>query len=148
MENNENDYESYFRNEFQKMDQNRDGLISYQDLMKLMKKCGYKCTEAELQDYVNEVEINERGEIGQEAFLDIISKCQEENDNQNELFELFCMFDKDKTKLLTIKNVKEIFSKIDENIKDEEILLIFKENDLDKDGYLNFDEFCRMVKNK
>ena len=59
LQNNENDYESYFRNEFQKMDQNRDGLISYQDLMKLMKKCGYKCTEAELQDYVNEVEINE-----------------------------------------------------------------------------------------
>ena len=42
----------------------------------------------------------------------------------------------------------DIFSKIDENIKEEEILQMFKECDLDHDGYLNYQEFTRMIKNK
>ena len=148
MEGSEDDGEYQFRVEFQKIDKDRDGLISYQELMILMKKCGYPCTDAELQDYVNDVNINENGEIGEQAFLDIIVKCQEEVDTQEELFELFKIFDKNNKSLLTPQNVFDIFRKIDENIKYEEILQMFKECDLDRDGYLNYNEFCRMVKNK
>ena len=42
----------------------------------------------------------------------------------------------------------DIFSKIDENIKEEEILQMFKECDLDNDGFLNYEEFKRMIRNK
>ena len=144
----DDDGEHQYRIEFQKIDKDRDGLISYQELMILMKKCGYPCTDAELQDYVNDVNINENGEIGEQAFLDIIVKCQEEVDTQEELFELFKIFDKNNKSLLTPQNVFDIFRKIDENIKYEEILQMFKECDIDHDGYLNYNEFCRMVKNK
>ena len=141
MEGNEEDGEYQFRAEFQKIDKDRDGLISYQELMILMKKCGYPCTDAELQDYVNDVSINENGEIGEQAFLDIIVKCQEEADTQDELLELFKIFDKNNKSLLTPQNVFDIFRKIDENIKYEEILQMFKECDLDNDGVCNYQDF-------
>ena len=137
-----------YRIRFQKADKDKDGKISYHELMALLKSCNNECSEAELQDYVNDVEIDENGRIGEEAFLEIISKIQEENDSENELQEAFNIFDKNNTGVITPKNVLAVFSKIDDTIKEEEILRMFKECDLDKDGYLNFKEFSRMIKNK
>ena len=73
-----------------------------------------------------------------EAFLDIIENYQRANDTEEELQEVFKIFDKNNTKLITPKNVMDVFSKIDESIKEEEILQMFKECDLDRDGYLNY----------
>ena len=137
-----------YRQLFYKVDKNKDGLISFEELKLLMEESRYPCSDAELQDYVNDVDINENGELDVEAYLDIIANCQKENDTEEELQEVFKIFDKNNTKLITIKNVMDIFSKIDENIKEEEILQMFKECDLDHDGYLNYEEFTRMIKNK
>ena len=137
-----------FASKFKKADKDKDGLISFQELMVLMNKCNCECSEAELQDYVNDVDINEEGQLDCNAFLSIVEKYQEERDSQTELNNVFQIFDKNKTGLITPKNVLEIFRKIDETIKEEEILQMFKECDLDKDGYLNREEFIRMIKNK
>ena len=147
-EENQSDYSKHFENMFRKADKNQDGLISYQELKTLMKDCGYPVSDAELQDLVNDVDINENGELGIDSFLDIISNYQNENDTDEEIQEVFKIFDKNHTKLITTKNVMDIFSKIDENIKEEEILQMFKECDLDNDGFLNYEEFKRMIRNK
>ena len=137
-----------FKTRFYQADKDKNGLISYQELKQLLEKLRYPCSEAELQDYVNEVDINENGDLGLEAFLDIIEIIQKENDTEEELQEVFKIFDKNNTKLITTENVYDVFSKIDENIKKEEIYQMFKECDLDNDGYLNYEEFTRMIKNK
>ena len=97
---------------------------------------------------MKDVDINENGELNVDAFLDIIENIQKENDTEEELQEVFKIFDKNNTKLIAPKNVLDIFSKIDETIKEEEVLQMFKECDLDNDGYLNYEEFKRMIKNK
>ena len=144
----QNDGTYQFKSLFYKADKNKDGLISYQELKLLLENCGYPCSEAELQDYVNDVDINENGELNVDSFLDIIENIQKENDTEEELQEVFKIFDKNNTKLITVQNVLDVFSKIDENIKEEEILQMFKECDLDHDGYLNYQEFTRMIRNK
>ena len=148
MEENQQDGAYQFKSLFYKADTNHDGLISYPELKALMDKSGCPCSEAELQDYVNDVDINENGYIDVNSFLDIIENYQKENDTEEELQEVFKIFDKNNTKLITVQNVLDIFSKIDENIKEEEILQMFKECDLDHDGYLNYQEFTRMIRNK
>ena len=148
MEENQEDGSYQFKSLFYKADTDHNGLISYPELKALMDKSGCPCSEAELQDYVNDVDINENGEIDVNSFLDIIENYQKENDTEEELQEVFKIFDKNNTKLITVQNVLDIFSKIDENIKEEEILQMFKECDLDHDGYLNYQEFTRMIKNK
>ena len=148
MEENQEDGSYQFKSLFYKADTDHNGLISYPELKALMDKSGCPCSEAELQDYVNDVDINENGEIDVNSFLDIIENYQKENDTEEELQEVFKIFDKNNTKLITVQNVLDIFSKIDENIKEEEILQMFKECDLDHDGYLNYQEFKRMIRNK
>ena len=146
MEEEENDTE--YKANFQMADKDHNGRISFQELKELMEKCQCSCSEAELQDYVNDVNIDENGELDMEAFLDIIENYQRDNDTEEELQEVFKIFDKNNTKLITPKNVMDVFSKIDESIKEEEILQMFKECDLDRDGYLNYEEFKRMIRNK
>ena len=151
MNNNEDDPDDgtyQYKSDFFKADKDKNGLISHQELQSLLEKEGYPCSEAELQDLMNDVNINENGEIDVNSFLDIIAKCQEENDTEEELQEVFKIFDKNNTKLITPQNVMDVFSKIDESIKFEEILQMFKECDLDQDSYLNYQEFSRMIKNK
>ena len=148
MEENQEDGSYQFKSLFYKADTDHNGLISYPELKALMDKSGCPCSEAELQDYVNDVDINENGEIDVNSFLDIIENYQKENDTEEELQEVFKIFDKNNTKLITVQNVLDIFSKIDENMKEEEILQMFKECDLDHDGYLNYQEFTRMIRNK
>ncbi len=147
MEDNE-DYSHQFIIEFENMDKDRDQLISFRELMDLMKKCKCPCSESELQDYVNDVNINENGQIDKRAFLHIIRNYQQNKDTKEELDACFKIFDANNKNFLTPQDIGNIFREIDKDIKDEEILQIFKECDLDNDGYLNYDEFCRMVKNK
>ena len=113
-----------------------------------MNESGAECTEAELQDLVNDEEIDEKGRIDCETFIKIVDKQLKSTDSEEELREVFNIFDKDGSKLLNSKKLLYVFKKIDENIKEEEVLQMMKECDIDGDGYLNFKEFCRMVKNK
>ena len=139
-------YDSIFNKEAAK---NKNGLISYEQLKKILKKCKIDCSEAELQDYINDIDfkITENGEIDKDGFNEIINKIEEKKDSEEDISEIFEMFDKNNKNLISPKDVLEIFSKIDENIKEEEVLQIFKECDLDQDGYLNLEEFSRMINN-
>ena len=114
------------KSKFNKADKNKDGLISFQELGTLMNKCKFECSEAELQDYVNDVDINEEGLLDWNAFISIVEKYQEEKDSQQELDKVFDIFNKNKTGLISPKDVLEIFRKIDETIKEEEIFQMFK----------------------
>jgi len=124
------------------------GKVQFANLFDLMNDSGAECTEAELQDLVNDEEIDEKGRIDCETFIKIVNKQLKSTDSEEELREVFNIFDKDGSKLLNAKKLLDVFKKIDENIKEEEVLQMMKECDIDGDGYLNFKEFCRMVKNK
>ena len=124
------------------------GKVQFANLFDLMNESGAECTEAELQDLVNDEEIDEKGRIDCETFIKIVDKQLKSTDSEEELREVFNIFDKDGSKLLNSKKLLDVFKKIDENIKEEEVLQMMKECDIDGDGYLNFKEFCRMVKNK
>ena len=133
---------------FNNFDKDQDGLISYQELKELMKQTTKSFIEADLQDLLNEVDINEKGQINCKTYIDIISKLNRKNDTDDEIIEVFKIFDKDNSGLISTKKIMDVFLKIDENIKEEEVLQMIKECDIDQDGYLNFEEFSHMVKNK
>ena len=133
---------------FNNFDKDQDGLISYQELKELMKQTTKSFIEADLQDLLNETDINEKGQINCKTYIDIITKLNKKNDTDDEIIEVFKIFDKDNSGLISTKKIMDVFLKIDENIKEEEVLQMIKECDIDQDGYLNFEEFSHMVKNK
>ena len=133
---------------FDVYDRDKDGLVSFTELSDLMNYVGAKSTESELQDLVNEVDVNERGQISKDDFISLMGRKLKDSDTEDELIEAFQIFDKDNSKLISAKKLLDVFRKIDDTIKEEEVLQMIKENDVDGDGFLNYDEFVRMVKNK
>ena len=138
---------NFYQNKFNFIDKNKDVIISYLELKELIKECNIKCAEVDLQDLLNESNMNEKGQINYTTFMDIIKKLNR-SDTHEELVEAFKIFDTDNTKLISAQKLKLVLEKFDNNLKDEDVALIIKEYDLDQDGYLNFEEFCLLMKNK
>jgi calcium-dependent protein kinase len=71
--------------------------------------------------------------------------------SRNYLKFAFSYFDKDGSGDISFKEVKERFMQNQENLNNELIEKLLKENfdkiDINKDGTLSFDEFCHMMKN-
>ena len=51
----------------------------------------------------------------------------------------------DKTGKILFKNLKQIITELREDINDEEIQRMIDEEDRDRDGQINYDEFMRVV---
>ncbi|MCQ2819953.1 MAG: EF-hand domain-containing protein [archaeon] len=133
---------------FDKYDADGDGLISAPELRNLMTAVGCPINDAQLQDLINYSDITLEGLISGESFIKIYNMHSAEPDTDEELEEAFRIFDKDNTGYLTVDSLLRVFRKIDESLREEEILQMIKENDLDHDGKLSYNEFCAMVKNK
>ena len=136
------------KSNFNQFDKDNDGLLYYSELKELMKITTSKLTEADLQDLLNDSDMNENGQINFKTYTELVKKITKKNETEEELFQTFKIFDTDNTDLISAKKIMDVFSKIDDKLKEEEVLQMIKEFDMDQDGYLNYEEFCAMVKNK
>jgi Ca2+-binding EF-hand superfamily protein len=59
----------------------------------------------------------------------------------------FDMFDSDHDGKLTFSDIKNLMNTIGEKMTDQEIKLLIKAADLDKDGFINFQEFVQAMTN-
>ena len=97
-----------------------------------MKSFGQNPAEAELQEMINEIDIDGNGEIDFDEFLlHMVKEINEGADSEEELFQAFREFDRDGNGLRPAAEMKYIML-----ISDEE------DDDLDGNGYLNFEEFA------
>ncbi len=136
------------KSNFNQFDKDNDGLLYYSEFKELMKLTTSKLREADLQDLLNDSDMNENGQIKFQTYVDIINKINRKNETEEELYQAFKIFDKDNSNLISARKIMDVFTKIDDKLKEEEVLQMIKEFDVDQDGYLNFEEFCAMVQNK
>ena len=84
-----------FKQAFNIFDKDKDGYITIKELEQIMKKLGQNLTESELQNMINEVDIDGSGTIDFRDFLGIMIKRLKEADGEDELIEVFKIFDSD-----------------------------------------------------
>ena len=135
-----------FREAFEIFDKNRDGFITIKELAEIMKNLGQNPTEAELTDMINEVDIDGNGNIDFKEFLGLMARKM--RDTEEELFKAFKVFDRDGNGLISATGLKHAMISLGEKITDEEADEMIKEADIDGDGYINYEEFVRMIINK
>ena len=136
------------KSNFNQFDKDNDGLLYYSEFKELMKLTTSKLREADLQDLLNDSDMNENGQINFKTYTELVKKITKKNETEEELYQAFKIFDKDNSNLISARKIMDVFTKIDDKLKEEEVLQMIKEFDVDQDGYLNFEEFCAMVQNK
>ncbi|KAF4365871.1 hypothetical protein F8388_002741 [Cannabis sativa] len=88
-------------------------------------------TEDELQSMINEVDLDGNGTIELGEFLDLMARKMKETEAEDELRRSI--------------QIKACHDKSWERLKDEELDQMIREDDLDGDGLINYEEFVRMM---
>ena len=67
---------------------------------------------------------------------------KEEEFNEEELRDVFKVFDKDNSGFISASELKEVSSKLGRNLTDEDVKEMMKETDLDEDGKISYQGKC------
>ena len=136
-----------FKEAFEIFDKDKDGYITTKELGDIMKNLGQTPSEAELQDMINEVDIDGNGTIDFKEFLGLMARKMRDNDSEEELIEAFKVFDRDGNGLISNVELQHVMTSLGENVTLDEVDEMIKEADLDGDGYINYEEFVKMIMN-
>ena len=102
----------------------------------------------QINTLIRSIDMDGNGEIEFNEFLEFMRRLEEQDEqDEDALKEVFMLFDRDEKGYLTPESVYHIFLSIGEKIKLEDITNILKENDIDGDGNLNFQDFKMLMHN-
>ena len=130
---------------FNMFDTNHDGTINSQKIGELMRKLGKNPTESQLNQIIGNIAKNGSKQIGFDDFVELMEQKNKENDPEIEIINMFQIFNKENNGLISNEELFHIIRTFGETLTDEEIREIITEADVDGDGYINYEEFVRMM---
>ncbi len=131
---------------FDFFDRNKDGRISYKELAEIMTSLGEPVNEREVRELILEVDLNGDGYVDFEEFVNMMTKKPvDELEMMIELRKTFRLFDKNGDGQISVQELRESLSSLGEEISEDEAREMIKEADVDGDGYINFEEFARVM---
>lgn len=101
-----------FREAFSLFDRTGKGVITTKDLGTVMRALGVNPTEAELKDYIKEVDKEGKGTIDFPGLLVIMVHSMKEEDSEEKLIEAFRVFDKEDTGIISVNDFRHIMMDI------------------------------------
>ena len=130
---------------FNMFDTNHDGTITPQKLGELMRKLGQNPSEADLIEMIEAVGKKGSRKICFEEFVEMMERKNNECDTEEELINTFRVFDTESNGLISVQNLGNIIRTLGETLTEKEIEEIINEADVDGDGFINYEEFVRMM---
>ena len=137
-----------FKEAFNLFDKNGDGTITTKELGTVMRSLGQNPTEAELQDMVKEVDVDDNGTIDFPEFLTMMARKMKDSDSEEEIKEAFSFFDKDGDGYISAAELRNARTNLGEKVTDEEVDEMIREADIDGDGKVSYEEFLKMMMSK
>ena len=133
------------RETFGMFDKNADGEITVDELTKFFENMGDKLNNGEIQDMINEVDIEGNGSITFEGFKGLMDRKFRDDDVEEEIIEAFKKFDHDNNGLIGPEDVFNLLQSFGQDITINEAEEMIRNVDLDGDGFVNYQEFVKML---
>ena len=137
-----------YRDAFIMFDIDKDGFITAKELAKVMRSLNHEASDSDVEELFAEVDINRNGKICIEEFVALINKRNKETDPEEEVINAFKVFDKEGNGSIASIDLKHLMTTLGDKITEEEIDEMLRDADIDGDGYINYEEFVRMIMNK
>ena len=137
-----------FRQAFDIMDRNGDGVITVDDLAAVMRAIGQSPTANELQDMIREVDADGNDTIDFTEFLALMSRQMRQSDIEDELREAFRVFDRDSDGFITPKELSSLLISLGLDSSAEVVRRMINEADKNRDGKIDFAEFRALALGK
>ena len=137
-----------FRQAFDIMDRNGDGVITVDDLAAVMRAIGQSPTANVLQDMIREVDADGNDTIDFTEFLALMSRQMRQSDIEDELREAFRIFDRDSDGFITPKELSTLLISLGLDSSAEVVRRMINEADKNRDGKIDFAEFRALALGK
>ncbi|XP_067880499.1 troponin C, slow skeletal and cardiac muscles-like isoform X3 [Heterodontus francisci] len=126
-----------------------DGCISTKELGKVLRMLGQNPTPEELQEMIDEVDEDGSGTVDFDEFLVMMVMCTKDESkgkSEEELAELFRMFDKNTDGYIDLEELKGMLEATGECITEDDIEELMRDGDKNNDGKIDYDEFLEFMK--
>ncbi|KAH3850917.1 calmodulin-alpha-like [Dreissena polymorpha] len=129
---------------FMMFDSNGNSTIEAKELKTLLKVV-YKQNpdDAMVQQFLQDFDADESGTIDLEEFKKMYRAMPIKPEGES-LKDLFTLYDKDGNKDLSLEEVKSFLRDLGDNSSDDLVRKLMDEVDVDRDGRVDFREFCIM----
>ena len=134
-----------FRGVFEMFDVDNDKTISVKELSTIMRSLGQNPTEEEVSNMMKDADTDGNGDIDFYEFCILMAKRIKETEQDEELIEVFNLFDKNGDKSIDWRDLREVFVELGHEITEEDCRLLVKLHDVDGDGKLSFQEFVYTI---
>merc|ERR1712176_1715542 len=109
----------------------------------VMRAMGQNPTEDDVLNLMLEADLDGNGTIEFKEFAELMKEKYAMEDQQSDLREAFKMFDRDGDGFITLKELKKVSMMLGNIMGQEEIEEFMREADVDGNGMLDYDEFCK-----
>ncbi|KAB2070585.1 hypothetical protein ES319_A08G164600v1 [Gossypium barbadense] len=133
---------------FSSFDRNNDGSLTQLELGSLLRSLGLKPSLDQVEDLIQKADSNNNGLIEFSEFVAMLApELQPEKSpySEEQLKQLFKMFDRDGNGFITAAELAQTMAKLGHALTVEELTGMIKEADADGDGRISFDEFSRAI---
>lgn len=133
---------------FDAIDTGKTGAIDSKAIGTILKDCGVRVSEEELEEIILEVDDDGSGLLEFEEFAQLAAKFLLEEDLvelKKELREAFRIYDKEGVGYITNEVFIEILRELDPKLTQENLDDIITEIDEDGSGTVDFEEFMQMM---
>lgn len=131
---------------FNMFDAENEGRIESSKLKLAMRALGFEPKKEEIKKILCEYDKEGKGFIGYDDFYTLMAKKIEDKDASDEIMKAFQLFDDKNTGKIGLQNLKRVAKELGESLSDEELKEMISEADRDGDGFVNKDEFLRIMK--
>ena len=133
---------------FYLFDTDKDGMLKPKDFLKVLSKNKIRLPESSEKQILSINNDNENEtDVSMKDFIALVNTRMKNVESEEELVEMFKIFDKKGTGKISSGDIRSVLDDIDEPISQQELEELMLNWDKDKDGFLNFSEFKEMMSN-
>lgn len=131
---------------FEKFDRNGNGKLSSQEISMMLKDSSLDISDADIEAFVHEADVDASGELTFDEFLHILQSKQKGRDLQAELVEAFKVIDRNQDGFLAVDELREALGNMRIPIGEEELTRMFKKAGHDRHEKVSFKEFEQLIR--
>ena len=134
-----------YRDAFDMFDRDRDGSITSKELSNVLKNLIRDISDTEIKQIIQEVDIDGNGIIDFDEFVFMMNRRNKETDAEEEVINAFRVFDSDCDGVISSTELRHIMTSLGDKLNDEEVDEMIRQADIDNNGFINYEEFVRMM---
>jgi len=130
---------------FKKFDKRGQNKISTTDLGPAFRALSLQVKPDALKEWADLVDEEATGFIGVDGFLILYGKKLREDADERDLREAFRVLDKNKRGEIDVEDLRWILKSLGDDLTEEEIDEMIRDTDTDGSGFVDFDEFYKLM---